>query len=115
MDMNGPFKPLEELAFAKAGFGRYFIVHSYFTGKTLLPGSSQQCKNLSYDSLKSYLQGACFGKDNKEIHLYNGISPTLKNDFVPEGLFCFKENELEELLFETGLKETFENCVKTIK
>jgi hypothetical protein len=114
---DGLFESFEEISFAKVKYNPiYVIIHSIFNGTILSPIKSKHIKNLSYDNFSWYLQGACFGKDNKKIHLYNGLASDINNNsFFDKKLSSLKEKELEKLLFETGLKEEFGNSVKTIK
>ena len=111
------FAPIEELYFAKTkSNSRYALAHTTFDGKSLHPMESQYFENLSYDNLCWYLHGASFGKNNKKLHLYNGISSNTRDSFFPNQRFYnLKERELEKLLLDTSLREDFEGKIKTIK
>jgi hypothetical protein len=106
---------LEEIHFAKLnGEDKYFLLHSIFTGKLLFPGQSQTIEDIYYDDFCWYLEGASFGKNNKKLHLYNGIPHTAHSLFSNKNLSPLKEEELEKLLFDARLKEKFKDKIKTI-
>ncbi|HPD81509.1 MAG TPA: hypothetical protein PK357_00215 [Candidatus Pacearchaeota archaeon] len=112
------FKPFEDLHFAKMKVNdKYVLIHTAFSDKLLSPSTSQFFFNLDYNSFSKYLQGACFGKDDKKIHLYNGIPENIKqSDFFPDKRFsCLEKGNLIKLLLDTGLNEDFGNSIKTIK
>ena len=56
-------------------------------------------KEKDYSSFTGYLKGACFGKLDVELVLYNGFSKKIKDNFYPnEIVSSFDDSKLKDLV-----------------
>jgi hypothetical protein len=117
----------EELSFGKIGENKsdlkfsdkYVIFHQTFDFKKFIMNPGKILVGISYDKLCGYFEGACLGKTNHELSVYNGISTHTRDGCYPDVEFIkLDKGELEKLLIDTNLKDRrdeFENNIKTIR